>query len=293
MESRNPYAAPRANVTKGDDPEAYGEVKVFSVGGRLGRARYLGYSFGMSLLILLLAGVGVALAGDTPAALILGAAGYAAIVVVQFMLTIQRAHDMNSSGWLSLILLIPLAGFVFWIVPGSKGENRFGLRPPPNSIGVILLACILPFLFVAGMLGAIALPAYQDYATRAQVTEGLNLASGVRAAVADAFVRTRSAPGDRSDAGLSPAATDSAGRYVEAVDVDRGTIFVFYGASANAALANRVLALQPYVFGDDEVVWRCAAGSAPSGAIAMDDYAPDSALETDIDPRFLPSACRP
>lgn len=207
--------------------------------------------------------------------------------------TIQRAHDLNTSGWLSLILLIPLAGFVFFIVPGSRGENRYGPRPPPSSNGVILLACTLPLLIVAGVLGAIAIPAYQDYVTRVQITEGLNLAAGVRAAVADSFQRTGAAPADRRSAGLPPAATDSAGQFVEAVDVDRGTILVFYSESANAAIANRVLALQPYVLGDDEVVWRCAVGPAPGGATEMEAFAPDSAIETDIEPQFLPSACRP
>ena len=133
MESRNPYAAPRANVTTGEDPERYGEVRVFAVRGRLGRARYLGYSFGLSLLILMLIGLAAAFGGDSAPAVLFGAVGYASIVVVQFMLTVQRAHDMNTSGWLSLILLVPFAGFVFWVVPGSKGENKYGLRPPPNE----------------------------------------------------------------------------------------------------------------------------------------------------------------
>ena len=71
---------------------------------------------------------------------------------------------------------------------------------------MILLACIVPFVVIVGILAAIAIPAYQDYTIRAQVSEGLNLAAGPKAAVAEAYSRsTRAAPVDRSEAGLSPA----------------------------------------------------------------------------------------
>jgi type IV pilus assembly protein PilA len=200
---------------------------------------------------------------------------------------------MNVTGWLSLIWLIPFGVLVFWLVPGTTGENTYGKPPPPNTAGVIVLACILPFVAVFGILAAIAIPAYQDYTIRAQVTEGLNLAAEPRLAVADAYLRTRSAPGDRQGAGLSAAAADSGGQYVEGVDVERGTLLVRYGSNANPMIAGRILALQPYVRDDDSVAWRCAGGPEPAGAAPMDPRAPTSASETDIESQFLPSACRP
>jgi type IV pilus assembly protein PilA len=296
MQERNPYAAPRTNVAAGAQgaPEQYGEIRVFSASGRLGRVRYIGYSAGLGFLILLLVGVAAAVTSSNPSvALLIGGAGYVAIIVIQFLLTIQRAHDMNTTGWLSLILLIPLAGLLFWFIPGTKGENNYGLQPPPNSVGVILLACIVPFVGVIGVLAAIAIPAYQDYTIRAQVSEGLNLAAAPKVAVANAFSRTRVAPGDRLAAGLSAAATDTAGKYVESIDVAGGTILVTYGSNANAVIAGRMLALQPYVAGDDSVVWLCGRGSPPGGAVPMDGGAITAAGATEIDPRHLPSACRP
>jgi uncharacterized membrane protein YhaH (DUF805 family)/Tfp pilus assembly major pilin PilA len=296
MQAHNPYAAPQANVARGDGgPEDFGEVKILSASGRLGRVRYIGYSAGMSVLIMLVAGIlaGVGALVDPSVTLIVVGLGYVAMIVVQFLLTIQRSHDMNVTGWLSLIALIPLGVLVFWLVPGTQGENTYGKPPPPNTAGVIALACILPFVGVVGVLAAIAIPAYQDYTIRAQVSEGLNLAAEPRAAVAGAYLRTRSAPGDRLDAGLSAAAVDSAGQYVEGVDVERGTLLVRYGRNANSMIAGRILALQPYVRDDDSVVWRCAAGPEPDGAAPMDPRAPTSAAETDIESQFLPSACRP
>jgi uncharacterized membrane protein YhaH (DUF805 family)/Tfp pilus assembly major pilin PilA len=295
MQNRNPYAAPQANVAGGDGPEDYGEIKMFSAEGRLGRARYIGYSVGLSVLVLLAFGIvaGVAALIDPTAAIAAIAIGYVAAMVVHFLLTIQRSHDMKVTGWLSLISLIPLGLLVFWLVPGTRGENDYGKPPPPNTTGVILLACILPFVFIGGILAAIAIPAYQDYTTRAQVSEGLNLAAAAKAAVAETYSRTGEAAVDRSAAGMSPAATDTRGKYVESVDVAGGTILVTYGAEANATIAGRILGLQPYVAAGKALVWQCGAAPAPAGAVAIEAGAPSAAGATDIDPRHLPSACRP
>jgi len=99
---------------------------------------------------------------------ILAIIGYIGLLVLMFMLTIQRAHDFNTSGWLSLLVLVPLANFIFWFIPGTDGDNRFGAQTPPNSVLVLIAAWLVPVFFVVGILAAIALPAYQDYTKRAQ-----------------------------------------------------------------------------------------------------------------------------
>ena len=48
---------------------------------------------------------------------------------------------------------------------------------------------------IIGILAAIAIPAYQDYTIRAQVSEGLNLAAAAKAAVAETFLNRGVAPG--------------------------------------------------------------------------------------------------
>jgi hypothetical protein len=90
-----------------------------------------------------------------------------ALVVIGFMLTIQRCHDFNMSGWLSLLMLVPLANLIFLIIPGTDGPNRFGGPTPPNTIGVLILAWLFPAIAAIGIVAAIALPAYQDYQKRA------------------------------------------------------------------------------------------------------------------------------
>jgi uncharacterized membrane protein YhaH (DUF805 family) len=168
MQNRNPYAAPRTNVTRRDSTEDYGEIRVWTSEGRIGRVRYIGYTFGLTMLIAMLIGVAAAVLGAASPALAfgVGAVGYIAIIVVQILLTIQRSHDMNVTGWLCLISLIPFAALVFWFVPGTRGENNYGKQPPPNSAGAVVLACIVPVIMIVGILAAIAIPAYQDYTQR-------------------------------------------------------------------------------------------------------------------------------
>ena len=70
---------------------------------------------------------------------------------------------------------------------------------------------------IIGILAAIAIPAYQDYTIRAQVSEGLNLSAAAKAAVAETFLNRGTAPANRTVAGMSANATDTNGKYVTQV----------------------------------------------------------------------------
>jgi uncharacterized membrane protein YhaH (DUF805 family) len=164
---QNPYGAPRAAV--GDAAEHFQPVRIFAVSGRIGRARYVVYSFVASLLLMLVAGVAVASLGSFGMAVL--AVAYIAMIVLSVMLTIQRSHDFNMSGWFSLLMLVPLANLVFWFIPGSEGTNRFGAKTPPNSTLVLVGLWIVPLVFVGGILAAVSIPAYQDYVKRAQIQQ--------------------------------------------------------------------------------------------------------------------------
>jgi hypothetical protein len=87
------------------------------------------------------------------------------------MLTIQRSHDFNMSGWFSLLALVPLVNLIFWFIPGTDGPNRFGAKTPPNSALVLIGVWIVPILFIGGILAAVSIPAYQDYVKRSQTQQ--------------------------------------------------------------------------------------------------------------------------
>jgi uncharacterized membrane protein YhaH (DUF805 family) len=177
MTQVNPYQAPRANVA--DAEEEFQAVNIWSGAGRIGRARYIAWTMGSVLIFYLafglLAAILIPLGRDGTGALllpILMIIGGIALFVLQILLTIQRCHDFDVNGWLTLIIIVPLAFFVFWFVPGTNGNNRWGAQPVPNSGGVLVAAWLGALIIpVIGILAAIAVPAYQDYAKRAKAMQ--------------------------------------------------------------------------------------------------------------------------
>ena len=149
---------------------------------------------------------------------------------------------------------------------------------------------------IIGILAAIAIPAYQDYTIRAQVTEGLNLAGAAKAAVAESFSNTGVAPANRAAAGMTATATDTAGKYVTQVAIANGRIDVTYGDQANKTINGKVLSLTPYETPDLSVAWRCGSAAIPAGApnplgTAAAGTIAAYAASTVID-KYLPKACR-
>ena len=144
---------------------------------------------------------------------------------------------------------------------------------------------------VAGIVAAIAIPAYQDYTMRAQVSEGLNLSAAAKAAVAEAYLNRGRPPADRSTAAMTPDPFDTYGRYVQSVDVVDGAVIVTYGNGAEMGLQGRTLVHQPYRTADNSVVWRCGLAPPPTGLTPLSENAP--AVVTTIEAKYLPSACRP
>ena len=156
-------------ATVGDAAEEFQPVKILAVSGRTGRARYIVYSIMLSFLLVVPAVAAMPLLGAFGVVLV--AVAYIAMFVLQFMLTIQRSHDFNMSGWFSLLMFVPLENLLFWFMPGTDGANRFGAKTPPNSALVLLGVWIVPLLFVGGIIAAVSLPAYQDYVNRAQTQQ--------------------------------------------------------------------------------------------------------------------------
>ncbi len=157
---------------------------------------------------------------------------------------------------------------------------------------------------IIGILAAIAIPAYQDYTIRSQVTEGLTLAGAMKAAIAERVANTGVWPISLLELGMDDGAGNPVpptGKYVSSVNfAGPGTIIITYSGTtpflANARIEGMTLALQPYLSLNDDVVWRCGAAAAgPGGAVATDRTgvaSADSAASTTVLPKFVPSVCR-
>jgi type IV pilus assembly protein PilA len=112
---------------------------------------------------------------------------------------------------------------------------------------------------IIGILAAIAIPAYQDYTIRAQVSEGLNLSGGAKAAVTESFQDRGVLPADNASAGLA-AATAIQGKYVASVEVGAvadGVISVTYGKDAHTIIATNSIELTPDTTQAGSVQWVC------------------------------------
>ena len=125
---------------------------------------------------------------------------------------------------------------------------------------------------IIGILAAIALPAYQDYTVRAQVSEGMSLASGARTAVAE-YVNQRGAYANSNESYGLEDPGNITGSYVTSVDAGstEGIIEVTFGNQANAAIDEAKLEFAANTSAGS-LEWNCQPGT----------------LET----KYLPADCR-
>lgn len=143
-------------------------------------------------------------------------------------------------------------------------QHKRGLK------GFTLIELMIVVAIIA-VLAAIAIPAYQDYLIRAQVTEGMSLASGAKSAVWDYISNTGQYPSNNESAGMAPKA-EVVGSYVSSVDVAGGAITVeFKGPKANQAIRDELLVLSPTTAGGS-ILWTCKPST--------------------LEGKYLPTVCR-
>ena len=136
--------------------------------------------------------------------------------------------------------------------------------------GFTLIELMIVVAIIA-ILTAIAIPAYQDYVIRAQVTEGLSLSTGAKGAVWDFYSNTGHYPPGNASAGLATSSLIT-GNYVSGVDVTGGVIRISYQQpNANVAIQAKNLVLSP-ISAAGSIDWTCKPSS--------------------IDGKYLPTVCR-
>ena len=141
---------------------------------------------------------------------------------------------------------------------------------------------------IIGILAAIAIPQYQNYVARAQVSEALVLASAAKTGVSEyIIVKGGTMPADNAEAGIEAAI---AGTYVASVLVGSdaataqlgGTITVTFKSDAHAKIKDKSLLLIPTPT-TGSVTWACVTCNGDFGT---------SCGTNAIDKAYLPASCK-
>ena len=121
---------------------------------------------------------------------------------------------------------------------------------------------------IIGIIAAIAIPAYQDYTIRAQATEGIVLASGIKSAVVDYYTTFGVMPPNHAAVGYSGAT----GNNVVSIEVSDGMIIATFSTQVHDQLIGKIIQLRPGINSTGGTInWTCAS---------------------DANKRYLPTTCR-
>jgi type IV pilus assembly protein PilA len=143
---------------------------------------------------------------------------------------------------------------------------------------------------IIGILAAIAIPAYQNYTIRAQVSEASSIIGGVETAFDECYANKGSATtcSTLKDVGIS---SSIIGTYVSTVTMTTGAIKVTYGANANSNIDGKYVVFNAYKSPNGDISWVCSGTSTLTtpasnltaiGTTAVGDIANQS---------YLPSSC--
>ena len=133
-----------------------------------------------------------------------------------------------------------------------------------NQQGFTLIELMI-VVAIIGILAAIAIPSYQDYTARAQVSEAVNLTGGFKTPLAEVYQTQGSYP---TTINITSLGTTTSGKYVGKVELKRDktnavtiTATMKNAAPAASTIRNKTLVLKTT---DGGAFWTCEAGSLAS-----------------------------
>ena len=168
-------------VTLTEIHEGFNNRRFFDWHGRVSRVQFLAYStFNALIALMLIASLFVMIGGfqgmvnasseQLPMSL-LGASSVGAAVLFYLQLAVskRRFNDLNKTGWLALLMLVPGVNVLVYLyllaVEGTVGANYYGLPARPATQLKTVLMLLIPLLVMSliGLLTQIVMPSYQSY----------------------------------------------------------------------------------------------------------------------------------
>ena len=120
---------------------------------------------------------------------------------------------------------------------------------------------------IIGILAAIAIPQYQNYTGRAQLSDGIVIASGIKTAVGEYYQVNGSFTGASGSVGGIPANIASgAGKYASSLTTTNGTVVVTMNSTGVAScVSGKTVTLTPVAPGQPEapISWTCTSNANP------------------------------
>lgn len=177
------------------------------------------------------------------------------------------AHRFYLGQWWGLIYFVmgllawPITiveGIIFLVTPTEKWDAKYGNTKPLGGAVMIIIGAIL-FIAIAGILAAIAIPAYVDYSTRSKVQEAMLTVERTREQVESYILAQSTLPNSNQEAGLPERIS---GKNLRSIEVQPGGILQVTFQSESSNLNEKSIAWVPEL-ANGQVKWDCSGGDLP------------------------------
>ncbi|MET1256136.1 pilin [Aliikangiella maris] len=147
---------------------------------------------------------------------------------------------------------------------------------------------LMVVITIIAILASFAIPGYQDYILRTQVTEGISMTNFLKPRINEFYLERGMFPKNNAEAGV-PEAKYFIGNYVKSIKIIDGAIHVTFGNKINQQLSDKVLTIRPQYVKENilsPVAWLCGGSSVVEGMTVSGENM------TTIPNNYLPSICR-